>query len=157
MVATVGLYRVVPKGFFPQQDTGVILGATEASQDISFAAMATLQQRVAKIVLADPAVSTLGSFIGAGAGSSTVNNGRMFITLKPLAERKVSADVVINRLRQQLSRVAGINLFLHAVQDIRVGGRLPKSQFQYALQSSDLNELGKSSARLVEKLRESPL
>jgi hydrophobe/amphiphile efflux-1 (HAE1) family protein len=156
-VATVWLYTVVPKGFFPQQDTGVIMGATEASQDISFAAMATLQQRVAAIVLADPAVATLGSFIGAGAGSSTVNNGRMFITLKPLAERKVSADRVIARLRRQLSQVAGINLFLQSVQDIRAGGRLTKAQFQYALQSSDLGELGKGSARLVDKLRESPL
>jgi multidrug efflux pump subunit AcrB len=133
------------------------MGATEASQDISFAAMATLQQKVAAIVLADPAVDTLGSFIGAGAGSSTVNNGRMFITLKPLAERKVSADTIINRLRRQLSQVAGINLFLQSVQDIRAGGRLTKAQFQYALESSDLNELGKWSARLVDKLRESPL
>ncbi len=157
MAATVWLYRVVPKGFFPQQDTGVIMGATEASQDISFAAMAELQQKVARIVLADPAVATIGSFIGAGAGSSTVNNGRMFITLKPLSERKVTADVVINRLRRQLSRVVGINLFLQAVQDIRVGGRLSKAQFQYALQSSELGELGKWSARLVDKLRESPL
>jgi hydrophobe/amphiphile efflux-1 (HAE1) family protein len=155
ITATVWLYRVVPKGFFPQQDTGVIMGSTEASQDISFAAMEKLQQQVARIVLADPAVATLGSFIGAGAGSSTVNNGRMFITLKPHSERKVSADVVINRLRRQLSRVAGINLFLQAVQDIRVGGRLTKSQFQYALQSSDLNELGKGSGRLVDKLRQS--
>jgi multidrug efflux pump subunit AcrB len=119
--------------------------------------MEKLQQQVARVVLADPAVATLGSFIGAGAGSSTVSNGRMFITLKPLSERKVGADVVINRLRRQLSRVGGINLFLQAVQDIRVGGRLTRSQFQYALQSSDLNELGKWSARLVDKLRESPL
>ncbi len=157
MVATVWLYRIVPKGFFPQQDTGVIMGATEASQDISFAAMTELQQRVAAIVLADPAVATLGSFIGAGAGSSTVNNGRMFITLKPLAERKVSADVVIGRLRRQLAQVAGINLFLQAVQDIRAGGRLTKAQFQYALQASDLTELSTWSTRLVDKLRESPL
>jgi len=156
MVATVWLYRVVPKGFFPQQDTGVIMGTTEASQDISFAAMAELQQRVARVVLADPAVATLGSFVGAGSGSSTVNNGRMFITLKPLRERKVGADVVINRLRRQLSQVPGINLFLQAVQDIRVGGRLTKAQFQYALQSSDLDALGTWSARLVDKLRESP-
>jgi len=157
MVATVWLYAIVPKGFFPQQDTGVIMGTTEASQDISFAAMADLQQRVARIVLVDPAVATLGSFIGAGAGSSTVNNGRMFITLKPLAERKVSAEAVIARLRRQLSQVAGINLFLQSVQDVRVGGRLTKAPFQYALQSSDLKELGIWSARLVDKLRESPL
>jgi len=157
MAATVWLYIVVPKGFFPQQDTGLIMGATEASQDISFSAMEKLQQEIARIVLADPAVATLGSFIGAGAGSSTVNNGRMFITLKPLAERKVHADVIINRLRRRLGQVPGINLFLQPVQDIRVGGRLTKAQFQYALQSADLKELGKWSARLVDKLRESPL
>src|SRR5881396_1458523 len=157
MLATVWMYRVVPKGFFPQQDTGLIMGATEASQDISFSAMEKLQQQIARIVLADPAVATLGSFIGAGAGSSTVNNGRMFITLKPLAERKVHADVIINRLRRRLGQVPGINLFLQPVQDIRVGGRLTKAQFQYALQSADLKELGKWSARLVDKLRESPL
>ena len=157
MAMTIWLYHVVPKGFFPQQDTGVLMGATEASQDISFAAMADLQQKVARLVLADPAVATIGSFIGAGAGSSTVNNGRMFITLKPLAKRKVSADQVIARLRKQMSRIAGINLFLQSVQDIRVGGRLSKAQFQYALQSSDLGALGTWSARLVDKLRKSPL
>src|SRR6185295_11663391 len=138
------------------QDTGTLMGTTEASQDISFTAMAVLQQRVAALVLADPAVATIGSFIGAASGSSTVNNGRMFITLKPLSERKVGADMVVNRLRRKLSQAAGINLFLQAVQDIRVGGRLSKAQFQYSLRSSDLNELGKWSVRLVDKLRQSP-
>ncbi len=153
MVGTVWLYNKVPKGFFPQQDTGVMIGVTEASQDISFAAMAALQDKVARIVLADPAVATLGSFIGATSGSSTVNNGRMFITLKPLEERKVSADAVINRLRVKLAEVGGINLFLQAIQDIRVGGRLGKAQFQYALQSADLEELNYWSTLLVDKLR----
>jgi hydrophobe/amphiphile efflux-1 (HAE1) family protein len=157
MGATVWLYGVVPKGFFPQQDTGVIMGTTEAAQDISFPAMAELQQRVARIVLADPAVATVGSFIGATSGSSTMNNGRIFITLKPLRERKVSADFVINRLRRRLAEVGGVNLFLQSVQDIRVGGRLSKAQFQYALQSADLRELGDWAARLVAKLRASPL
>jgi len=153
MVGTVWLYSKVPKGFFPQQDTGVMIGTTEASQDISFAAMAALQDKVARIVLADPAVATLGSFIGATSGSSTVNNGRMFITLKPLEERKVSADAVINRLRVKLAEVGGINLFLQAIQDIRVGGRFGKAQFQYALQSADLEELNYWSTLLVDKLR----
>ena len=157
MAGTLWLYGEVRKGFFPQQDTGIVMGTTEASQDISFAAMAVLQQRVARLVLADPAVATIGSFIGAASGSSSVNNGRMFITLKPLAERKVGADQIINRLRRKLSDVAGINLYLQPVQDIRVGGRLSKAQFQYSLQSPDLEELGSSSARLVEKLRQSPL
>jgi len=148
MAATVWLYTVVPKGFFPQQDTGSLMGTTEASQDISFEAMSKLQQKVAAIVLSDPAVASLGSFIGAGAGSSTVNNGRMFITLKPKGERDASADQIINRLRKKMSQVVGINLFLQAVQDIRVGGRMSKAQFQYALTSSDLAALGEWSSSL---------
>ena len=149
MVATVWLYTIVPKGFFPQQDTGGLMGTTEAAQDISFQAMSQLQQKVAAIVLADPAVEGLGSFIGAASGNSTVNNGRMFITLKPKGQRTASADQVINRLRKKLSQVVGINLFLQANQDIRVGGRMSKAQFQYTLQSQDLSELGKWSGRLV--------
>ena len=104
MVATVWLYTVVPKGFFPQQDTGGLMGTTEASQDISFAAMAQLQKKVSAIVLGDPAVATIGSFIGAAAGSTTINNGRMFITLKPRGQRNASADQVINRLRKKMSQ-----------------------------------------------------
>jgi hydrophobe/amphiphile efflux-1 (HAE1) family protein len=154
-VGTVYLYQAVPKGFFPIQDTGVIMGATEAAQDISFPAMAKLQERVARIVLDDPAVATLGSFIGAGSGSSTINNGRMFITLKPLGERKVSAQAVIDRLRPKLAQVIGVNLFLQPVQDVRVGGRMSKAQFQYALQARDLDELNLWSTLLVNKLRQS--
>ncbi|HEX7654362.1 MAG TPA: efflux RND transporter permease subunit, partial [Verrucomicrobiae bacterium] len=156
MGATVWLYTVVPKGFFPQQDTGVLMGTTESSQDISFAAMARLQQRIANIVLADPDVATLGSFIGAGGGGSTMNNGRMFITLKPKSQRDASAEQVIARLRRKTMQVAGINLYLQAVQDIRIGGRLSKAQFQYALTSPDLNALGEWSAKLVAKLKAYP-
>jgi hydrophobe/amphiphile efflux-1 (HAE1) family protein len=157
LVATIFLYQAVPKGFFPQQDTGIVMGATDAAQDISFAAMATLQQKVARIVLDDPAVATLGSFMGAGGGgSSTMNNGRMFITLKPLAQRKVSADQVIARLRRKLGDVSGVNLFLQASQDIRVGGRMGRAQFQYSLQSGDLAELNRWSTLLVDRLRRSP-
>jgi hydrophobe/amphiphile efflux-1 (HAE1) family protein len=156
LVATVVLYRAVPKGFFPQQDTGIIMGSTDAAQDISFTAMAVLQQKVARIVLDDPAVATLGSFIGAGGGGGTVNNGRMFITLKPKPERTASADQVIARLRRKLNEVSGVNLFLQASQDIRVGGRMSRAQFQYALQSGDLDELNRWSTLLVDKLRLSP-
>lgn len=156
LAGTIWLYTVIPKGFFPQQDTGVLIGVTDAAQDISFDAMAELQDKVARIVLDDPAVATLGSFIGAASGSSTVNNGRMFITLKPLGQRKVSSEVVINRLRPKLGAVPGINLFLQPVQDIRVGGRLGKAQFQYALQSADLKELNTWAAALVNKLRQLP-
>ena len=152
LVATIMLYRAVPKGFFPQQDTGIIMGTTDAAQDISFIAMKELQQKVARIVLADPAVATMASFIGSGVASSTVNNGRMFITLKPRAERDATADQVINRLRKKLAGVIGINLFLQASQDIRVGGRMSRAQFQYALQSGDLDELNRWSTLLVDKL-----
>ena len=156
LVATIWLYSFVPKGFFPQQDTGLVIGRSEAAQDISFDAMARLQQRMARIVLADPGVDTLGSFIGAAAGGSTVNNGTMFITLKPLAERKVGADVIINRLRGKLAAVEGISLFLQPVQDIRVGGRGGKAQYQYALQSGNLDDLNYWTGVLVEKLRKVP-
>jgi multidrug efflux pump subunit AcrB len=157
LVATIVLYVIVPKGFFPQQDIGSLMGTTEASQDISFTAMAKLQQKAVAIVLADPAVADVGSFIGAGAGSTTANNGRMFIMLKPRGQRDATADQVINGLRKKMSQVAGINLYLQAAQDIRVGGRMSKAQFQYSLQSSDLGDLGQWSDKLVAKLRESPL
>ncbi len=156
LFATLWMYRVVPKGFFPQQDTGMMMGITEASQDISFAAMEKLQSEVAQIVLSDPAVQTLGSFIGSGNGSSTVNNGRMFISLKPLSERDVKADEVIARLRRKLAHVQGISLFLQAMQDIRVGGRMSKAQFQYALQSGNLDELNQWTPKLVDRLRQIP-
>ena len=156
MVATIWLYGQVPKGFFPQQDTGSLTGVTEAAQDISSGAMARQQQKVAAIVLEDPAVATVASFIGAASGSGSVNNGRMFVTLKPRGQRDVSADQVIARLRKKTAAVVGINLFLQASQDIRVGGRTTKSQFQYSLQSSDLAALGEWSAKLVAKLREFP-
>jgi hydrophobe/amphiphile efflux-1 (HAE1) family protein len=152
LVTTVLLYVSVPKGFFPQQDTGIIMGTTDASQDISFIAMKGLQQKVARIVLDDPAVASLASFIGSGIAASTVNNGRMFITLKPRDQRDANADQVINRLRKKLAGVIGITLFLQASQDIRVGGRMSRAQFQYALQSGDLDELNRWSTLLVDKL-----
>ena len=156
VAVTIWLYLIVPKGFFPQQDTGTMMGTTEAAQDISFQAMVKLQSEVLSVVLADPAVETIGSFIS-GGGNSTVNNGRMFITLKPIEQRHVTADQVITRLRPKLARLPGIALFLQAVQDIRVGGRLSKAQYQYALQSTDLNELKNWSAILLDKLRKNPL
>jgi len=156
IIATVWLYIIVPKGLFPQQDTGVMIGVTDAAQDISFATMARLQNQVARIVLDDPAVDTVGSFIGAASGNSTVNNGRMFITLKPLSQRKVHAGDVINRLRGKLAAVSGITLSLQAVQDIRVGGRLGKAAYQYALQAGDIGELSHWSTVLLDKLRKIP-
>jgi hydrophobic/amphiphilic exporter-1 (mainly G- bacteria), HAE1 family len=156
LVTTVVLYVKVPKGFFPQQDTGVLQGSTDASQDISFAAMEKLQTQVAKLVIDDPDVETVGSFIGGGYGSSTVNNGRLFITLKPIGKRKDSADTVINRLRRKLAGIPGITLYMQASQDIRVGGRSSRAQYQYALQCGDLDELNLWSVKLVDQLRTIP-
>jgi multidrug efflux pump subunit AcrB len=133
-----------------------MMGTTEAAQDISFKAMTQLQREVLAIVLADPAVESIGSFLS-GSGNSTVNNGRMFITLKPIEQRRVTADQIINRLRPKVAKLPGIALFLQASQDIRVGGRMSKAQYQYALQSSDLDELKYWSATLLDKLRQDPL
>jgi hydrophobe/amphiphile efflux-1 (HAE1) family protein len=156
LVGTVCLYRKIPKGFFPQQDTGSIMGVTEAAQDISFPAMVKLHQQVLSIVMADPAVDTVASFIS-GSGNSIVNNGRLFVTLKPIEQRHVKADQVINRLRGKTAGLRGISLFLQASQDIRVGGRMSKAQYQYALQSTDLDELKNYAALLLDKLRGNPL
>lgn len=155
-IATLWLYVAVPKGFFPQQDTGMLIGITEASQDISFPAMAKLQEKVATVVLDDPAIATLGSFVGASSGSSTVNNGRMFISLKPVSERNVTADQVIQRLRRKTAKIEGISLMLQSVQDIRVGGRMGKAQYIYAMQAASLDDLNYWSPLLVERLRKVP-
>ena len=151
-VGTVVLYKYVPKDFFPTQDTGVLRGSTQAAEDISFPAMEKLQQQVAEIILADPAVASLGSFIGGGGGSSTVNSGQMFITLKPIRERKVDVVEVMNRLRPKLAVVPGIRMVLQPVQDVRVGGRFGRAQFQYSLQSGDLEDLNYWSNQLLKKL-----
>lgn len=150
LAGTVWLYRIVPMGFFPSQDTGMLRGTTEAAQDVSFTAMTRLQREVIREVLKDPAIDTLGSFLN---GSNT---GGMFITLKPLAERKVSAEEVINRLRPKLAHIEGIRLFLQPVQDIRVGGRSTKTLYQYSLQTIDLGELNYWSNKLLEKLKTIP-
>ena len=155
-IATVCLYASVPKGFVPQQDTGGLMGTTDAAQDISFAAMVKLQSQMALLILDDPAVDTVGSFIGGGPGSSALNNGRFFITLKPLKERKVGADQVIARLRRKTGGVVGMSLILQAMQDVRVGGRFSKALYQYSLTSGDLDELNQWSAQLVNKLSTIP-
>jgi len=153
---TVWLYIIVPKTFFPQQDTGMIMGTTEGSQDISFKAMKDLQDRVAQVVMADPAVDTMASFVGASAGGNSTNNGRMFISLKPEGERKINADQVIARIRHKVAAIPGITLYMQAVQDLRFGGRMSKAQYQYALQSGNLDELNLWTPRLIEKLRQYP-
>ncbi len=156
LMLTLWLYAKVPKGFFPQQDTGLIVGITEAAQDISFQEMKRLQEAAARIVLADPAIDGIGSFIGASAAGTTVNSGRMYINLKPLDQRGVSADEVIARLRKSLAGLEGISLYMQAIQDIRVGGRLTKGQYQYSLLSADVAQLNLWSARLLAELQKLP-
>ena len=150
---TVYLYTVVPKGFFPEQDTGVMMGQIQSAPDTSFLAMSTLQQKVAATVLQDPAVEGLGSFIG-GGGSAGIT-GRMFIALKPKSQRDTVFKVV-ERLRPKLARIEGVRAFLTPVQDIRVGGRQSSASYQYALADQDLKELGQWTPLLVEKLRSLP-
>ena len=152
--ATVWLYGVTPKGFFPQQDTGLMFGTTEAAQDISFAEMARKQKQIVDLLLADPAIATVGSFLGSGGGGPQ-NNGRMFIALKPSNQRP-PVDAVIARLRASTAQVPGISLFLQPVQDIRAGGRSAKALYQYTLRSVDLEELNTWAPKLVERLKKAP-
>ncbi|HEU0274444.1 MAG TPA: efflux RND transporter permease subunit [Candidatus Udaeobacter sp.] len=160
IVATIYLYIIVPKGFFPQQDTGQMSATTEAAQDISFEAMKEKQEEVVKIVMADPAVQAVGSFFGGGAFGAALNTGRMFISLKPKGlgkdGRKDDAAIVIARLRQKLAKIPGAQLFIMPNQDIRVGGRISKGLYQYALTDQNIDELNSWAPRLVNKLREYP-
>ncbi len=153
---TVWLYVIVPKGFFPIQDTGEILGVSQAPADISFAAMSQRQQALAKVILQDPAVESLSSFIGIDGVNTTLNSGRIQINLKPLEERKVSAMDVIRRLQPKLAQVEGITLYMQPVQDLTVEDRVSRTQYQYTLEDADANELNLWTERLVEKLKTLP-
>ncbi|MDB5289689.1 MAG: mdtB 2 [Phycisphaerales bacterium] len=156
LVATILLYIAVPKGFFPVQDTGVILGVSEAPQSISFPAMAQRQQALAAAILKDPAVESLSSFIGVDGTNTTMNSGRIQINLKPLDQRKINASDVIRRLQPRLDNVEGITLFMQPVQDLTVEDRVSRTQFQYSLEDPDPKELGVWVPKLVEKLKELP-
>jgi len=145
------LYTIVAKGLFPQQDVGRIVGSIQAEQDISSTAMRDKMREFVNTVMADPDVSNVVAFSG-GTGNPT-NTGRMFVVLKPWGERKISVDLVIQRLRGKLAHVPGATLFLQAVQDVRVGGRMSNAQYQYTLQSTDLNELNSFAPRMLAKLR----
>jgi multidrug efflux pump len=148
------LYTAIPKGFFPDQDTGRLTGSVQAAQDISFQAMREKLTRVVDIVMADPAVDTVGAFTG--GGGSTTNTGRMFIALKSISERKVSAEQVINRLRGKLAREVGASTFLRPVQDVNVGGRIGNANFQYTLQGDNLDDLTTWAPKVLERLRKMP-
>jgi len=153
LVISVWLYFVVPKGLFPQQDTGALSGFSEAPQDVSFATMKERQDAVNKIVLSHPAVEHSVSFIGGGGAPNT---GFMFVQLRPLSQRKLSADQIIADLRPKLARATGITLYLQSVQDVRTGGRGSRTQYQYTLEDANLDELLEWSPRVLEKLRTLP-
>jgi len=155
MGLSIYLYVIIPKGFFPQQDTGRLSGNIQASQDISFQAMSQKLTEVVEIIQSDPAVDTVMGFTGGGGGSTT-NTGRMFISLKPLEERKLSVDQVIARLRPKLATVPGAPTYLQAVQDLRIGGRVNSAQYQYTLQSVDLGELSTWAPKVERQLRSLP-
>jgi multidrug efflux pump subunit AcrB len=152
---TVVLFLIVPKGLFPQQDTGLITGFSDAPQDVSFPSMKARQEALNRVLAADPDIMYFLSFTGAGNGS-TGNTGTAFIQLKPKPPRKTSADDIINRLRPKLAKVEGVNLFLQSVQDVRVGGRLARTQYQYTLEDANLDELKTFAPRMVARLQKVP-
>jgi multidrug efflux pump len=156
LALTTYLYIVVPKGFFPVQDTGVILGISQAPETISFIAMGNKQQELSRVILQDPAVENLTSFIGADGQNTTMNSGRIQITLKPLEERKISANEVIRRLQQSLAQVSGITLYMQPVQDLTVEDRISRTQYQYALDAPEKATLDLWIPRLVDKLKQIP-
>jgi hydrophobe/amphiphile efflux-1 (HAE1) family protein len=154
---TAGLFVKVPKGYFPQDDTGLIFGGTRASTDISFEAMEKLQQQATDIVLADPAVAGVGSSVGASGFNASVNRGRLFISLKPLGQRgNVSTQQVVNRLRGKLNRIPGISVFMVPAQDIRAGGRQSDSQYQFTLWSSDIEALQTWVPKVLDRVKQVP-
>jgi hydrophobe/amphiphile efflux-1 (HAE1) family protein len=149
------LYVVIPKGFFPQQDTGLIIGLSEAAQDISFQAMAERQQALLDAIVRDPAVASVGAAVGAGGGNTTVNNGRVYIALKPKSERG-SMDDVLARLRTNLAKIQGITLYMQAAQDITIGGRVSKTMYQYTLDDADPGELNHWAALFLDRIKAVP-
>src|SRR2546425_2198976 len=156
LAATILLFVLIPKGFFPVQDTGAILGISEAEQTVSFPAMARLQQALTKVILQDPAVESLSSFIGVDGTNTTLNSGRIQINLKPLEERKIDASSVIRRLQPQLAKVTGITLYMQPVQDLTVEDRVSRTQYQYTLEDPDADELNTWTTHFVDTLKTLP-
>jgi multidrug efflux pump len=156
LIVTVWLYLIVPKGFFPVQDTGVILGVSEADQTVSFDAMAERQQSLARVILRDPAVESLSSFIGVDGVNATVNSGRIQINLKPIDERRLSAVDVIRRLQPALADVAGVTLYMQPVQDLTVEDRVSRTQYQYSVEDPDTDELNHWLPQIVSRLESLP-
>ncbi len=156
LALTIVLFIFIPKGFFPIQDTGVIQGVSEASQTVSFPEMAREQQQLAAIIVKDPAVESLSSFIGIDGTNTTLNSGRILINLKPLDERKINASDVIRRLQPQLEQVAGITLFMQPVQDLTVEDRVSRTQFQYTLEDASADELNTYAPQMLDRLQKRP-
>jgi multidrug efflux pump len=156
LALTVFLFFVIPKGFFPIQDTGVIQGVSEAAQSVSFPEMSSEQQQLSKIILEDPSVDNLSSFIGIDGTNTTLNTGRILINLKPLSARKVSASEVIRRLQPELAKVAGITLFMQPVQDLSVEDRVSRTQFQYTLEDPNVDELNTFAPQMLAKMQKLP-
>ncbi len=156
LLLTIYLYVIIPKGFFPVQDTGVIQGISQAAQTIGSKAMAEKQKELAKVILQDPAVESLSSFVGADGTNVTTNSGRLSINLKPLNQRDLSAADVVRRLQTKLKDVQGIQLFMQPVQNITVDDRVSRTQYQYTLEDPDQNELNDWTARFVTKLKQVP-
>ncbi len=156
LVLTIWLYILIPKGFFPVQDTGIIQGISEAPQSISFDLMSQRQQALVRVILKDSAVESVSSFIGVDGTNTTLNSGRIQINLKPLEERKTNASDIIRRLQPELEKVDGITLYMQPVQDLTVEDRVSRTQFQYTLEDPDATELNLWTARLVEKLKKLP-
>jgi multidrug efflux pump len=153
---TIFLFFVIPKGFFPIQDTGVIQGVSEAAQSVSFPEMSSQQQQLSKIILQDPAVDNLSSFIGVDGTNTTLNSGRILINLKPLAARKINASDVIRRLQPELAKVPGITLYMQPVQDLSVEDRVSRTQFQYTLEDPNVDELNTFAPQMLAKLQQLP-
>jgi multidrug efflux pump len=156
LILTVVLYIIVPKGFFPVQDTGIIQGFSQAPESISFAAMSERQQKLTAVLLKDPAVENLSSFIGVDGTNTTLNSGRILITLKPLGDRKINASDIIRRMQPNLEKVEGITLYLQPVQDLTVEDRVSRTEYQYSLEDPDQNELNTWTAKFVQKLQGLP-
>ncbi len=156
LALTVYLYVIIPKGFFPVQDTGQIQGVSEADQSVSFKEMTNLQQRLATVILKDPAVDSLSSFIGVDGTNTTLNSGRIQINLKPVEDRDGSASDIIRRLQPQLAKIEGITLYMQPVQDLTVEDIVSRTQFQYSIEDPDPNELSSYAAKFTERLKELP-
>ncbi|WP_043831131.1 efflux RND transporter permease subunit [Muricoccus aerilatus] len=156
MALTVWLYVIVPKGFLPSQDTGLMTGSTQAAPDTSFATMESLQRRVVAIIAADPAVESVGATVGSNGGQGAANRGQIYITLKPLAERGINVEGVIARLRAPLGRIPGAAVFLRGQEDVRIGGRQDSGSFSYVLLGNDVEELRQWSQTMVQALRAVP-